>query len=146
MKIAPDAKDYPVLEAGFYGNGLDHEAEVTLTEFTVPGMADFENPRFDPEGERGPYANLKLKVYVNENSTIYFVDHVEPFGSNSGSKLVTFLEAMGVETWEDPDGQIEYDESTVAPRKLAGVELSAPTTSKKTGRKYNGKVRQVIAS
>ena len=141
VHIDPTVLEYPVLQEGIYGPGLDNEADVELSGFECP--AEEKMPAYDPEGERGPYAFFGFKVKTAEGK-LFFVDHWTKIGTGSGPEVSNFLECAKVDKAEDGQGGFDFDTSDVAPRKVNGVQMAAPTTSKNTGAKYNGRVKAII--
>ena len=137
VTINPDASKRPVLEnAGVYGPGMEHEADVRLDTFECP--AD-RMPGYDRDGERGPYAYFSFRVITEQTGMIFF-NHWEPIGSFTGSKLTQMLEGLGVGIEGDGNGSLQFDSEGVAPRDVAGIQVSAARNG------YNGRLIQVIGA
>ena len=137
VQIDPEASRYPVLdEAGLYGHGLTHEADVELSRFEWPAAERM--PAYDKDGKKGPYAYFGFVVNSPTKGKV-FVDHWEPIAANSGSKAQQLLLDLGVITGDS----LQFDDSTVAPRKLAGIEMGDPRKGN-DGRLFSGRVLRVI--
>jgi hypothetical protein len=137
VTIDPEVSRYPILdEAGLYGSGMQHEADVELTRFEWPAAERL--PAFDRENERGPYAYFGF-VVTSETKGKVFYDHWEPIGKNSGSKAPQIMLDLGVTTSDNPS----FDSETVAPRKVAAIEVTAPRKGD-DGRMFNGRLVRVI--
>lgn len=137
--IDPESERYPVLdEAGLYGHGLTHEADVELARFEWP--ASERMPAFDREGKRGPYAYFGFTVVSPDKGKV-FVDHWEPIGKGTGSRARKLLIDLGVVA----DGVFEFDAAQVAPRKVAGFEVGDPRKSD-DGRLFTGRLLRVIGA
>jgi len=139
VKIDKRASSYPVLEhGGMYGPGLQHEADVELTQFECPAE---KMPAYDRDGERGPYAYFGLVVITSDGERV-FVDHWESIAPGSGSKALVHLKNAGVAVSEDG----EFDDSDVAPRKLGGIQVADARPSKDGSRLYNGKLLAIVGN
>lgn len=124
--------------AGKYGHGLDFDADVELAEFEFnPDPETSRNyPAFDKHKE-GHYAYFRF-VVIHDGKRVQ-VRHHEPIDEGTGSALEDILRAiMPDEVSEDADGQILFDPAQVAPRKITGIEVGDPQTSK--GVTYTGRL------
>lgn len=111
---------------GKYGQGLDYPADVTLEKFEWNSTEN--KPAYAKDGDGRHWAFFLIKV-IHEGKTV-FLRHHEPIDEGSGSQVKDMLLSMGVEL--DGDGEnFSFDPSTVAPRKLTGVEVGDPVQSKK---------------
>lgn len=137
VQIDPDISKYPILdEPGLYGPGLQHHADVELARFEWPATERL--PAFDKEGARGPYAYFGFVVTSPEKGKVFY-DHWEPISANSGSKAMTIMLDLGVITSDN----LSFDSDSVAPRKVAGLEVAAPRKGD-DGRMFNGRLVRVI--
>jgi hypothetical protein len=141
VNIDPRVLERPVLAEGQYGQGLQHEADVELTGFEFPAVENL--PAYDPVGARGPYAYFGFKVVKADGKTLWPEEWVE-IGEGSGRKIQDFLSAAGVDLTDDGKGGFNFDNTSVAPRKVNGIQMAAPRASKTTGTMFNGKVMAII--
>jgi hypothetical protein len=135
FKLDPKAAMRPILPtAGQYGGGLNN-TDVELTRFECP--AEDRLPAYDPEGTEGPYAYFGFQATGDHG--LIFLDHWEPIGPGTGSRVERWLEQIGVTIVDH-----EFDPSEVAGRKVV-VEVNDPRTAK-DGRVYTGNLKNVVAA
>lgn len=140
VNVNPKMDKRRILEqGGQYGQGLQHQADVELTNFESPneeGKLD-RMPPFDKDGEEGPYWYLNIKVATPDGKRTFVQEW------QRSRQLRTTLQVIGVPVTDNPDGTFTFDDSQVAPRKLGGIEVEAPRETP-DGRRFGGRVKQII--
>ena len=154
VTFSSDAEARPVLPtAGEYTEGAvikmanGDEVEVKsceLTEFAMPSTDHenqfVQNPAYDKEGKKGPYAFFHFKVVLDPNG-IVDVRHWESYAPHSRSRVRDFLIKLGVAVENLGNGQFSFEPDEVAPRPCS-VTVGDP---KGDGR-YTGNLRDVSTS
>lgn len=130
--LDPKSASRPYLVAGEYGPGRAFEADCEISKFEIPAS---ENPRYDKDGARGPYAYFEIKVRSEERgfNTLF---HHEPIGENSGSRVLGWLVELGHAT---PDGTIA-DTDMVAGTKVVVTVGDPRQDANDPNRYYNGRL------
>ena len=117
--VNPESARFPYLVAGEYGPSRPFESDVEITRFEIPAE---ENPPYDREGARGPYAYIEFTVRSDDRGFVK-LRHFEAFGDNSGSKLLPWMKGLGLATDE---GEVFVDQ--VEGTKCA-IEVGDPKQS-----------------
>lgn len=99
FQLDPSSSARPFLVAGEYGPSRTFEADCEISKFQIPAE---ENPRYDKEGERGPYAFFEIKVRSEDRGFVTIFHH-ESIKENSGSRVLPWLRDLGLAT---DDGNI----------------------------------------
>lgn len=138
VEFQPDAEKQPYLQqAGTYGPGQPEpfEAECVVVGYEFPAA---EAPRYIKGAEAKDYAFLLVKV----NSVSFgtnFVRHWEPIGTNSGSRLPSWLRSLGVAVG-DPPGYGHRPGEVVGAK--CSVKVSEPRKS--DDRWFNGRIQDIL--
>jgi hypothetical protein len=145
INISKNVTRRPMLTtAGEYGPGRQHEAEVVWFDFEFPATED-NAPGYDRDLER-IHAFFLFKVTPHGQQSV-FVRHWEEVKENSGSKIIRFLQNLGVGVTETPDGEeFTFDDDEVKsmiPKQIAGIEVG-DTRPAKNGNVYPSKVFNVL--
>jgi len=115
-----------------------------LVQFNMPSTEAEsqwdQNPAYDKEGKKGPYAFFHFRV-ISDNLGIVDVRHWESYASNSRSRVRDFLVKLGVEIDNLGDGKFSFEPSEVAPRACA-IKVGDPRAEGK----YTGNLRDVYTS
>ena len=145
VELHPDAQKRPYLHGGQYGPGLQHSAECEVVEYDFPAK---EPPRYAPNDPAENYAFLQIRVRSDEfgMNTIF---HYEPITANSGSKLGTWLTAMGVPV----EGEtFMHDTDQVVGLKVcvtvgdARVDKNDPEPDPEKKRHFTGRMTDIFAA
>jgi hypothetical protein len=143
VSFSKNIEQRPILDqAGQYGQGLQHEADVELARFECP--AEDRLPAFDRDNERGPYAYFGITV-TRPDGTKVFYDHWEEVGEGTGSRLREHLANAGAPISEGED-DFNFDPADVAPRKLGGIEVKDPRSNKEGTRLFSGGLVRIIGA
>lgn len=139
VEFNPDAEKRAYLKvAGKYGPGLEHPADCEVSAYEMPST---ENPAYDTEGKRGPYAMLNIRV-ASEEFGLCFVRHFEPIGSFAGSRMPRWLGNLGVPMGPAPT--YRHRPGDVIGHKC-GVEVGDPRNSN-DGRSFTGRLMDVFGA
>jgi len=154
VTFSSDAEARPILPtAGTYeadavikrGDGEEIEIKsCDLTEFSMPSTDHpnqfVQNPAYDKEGKKGPYAFFHFRV-VSDAFGIVDVRHWESYAPHSRSRVRDFLVKLGVAVENLGNGQFSFEADEVAPRPCA-ITVGDP---KGDGR-WTGNLRDVSTS
>ena len=140
VEFHPDAEKRAFLkQAGKYGPGLQHEADCEITQYEMPAS---ENPRYDTDGKRGPYAYIAIKVKSKEFGLCYAREHIE-VGEFAGSRLPRWLNNLGVPNGGPP--KYGHRPADVVGR-TCGVEIGDPRKNKDGELAFTGRLLDVFGA
>jgi hypothetical protein len=138
-------------EAGTYGSGLAHEADVELIEFEAPdenGKLE-RMPAYDREGKNNVYFRFNFKLVLANGQTRFLTHWATP------RTLRQCLVDCGVEVTDNPDGDFDFEAGSVAPTKIGGLDIGPPRAGKfpkshpqagePNGRWYTGDLNGIVA-
>lgn len=143
FQISTDSQNYPYLQKeGKYGAGQPNGGDVTWQGYEL--CTEEGGPGYDPDCDRDHYAKFEFFVNHPEYGPINLREW-QPLSSNSGSKAIKWLIALGVE-YEEVDGnlQFKFDENKNLNVQCV-IDVAKPRPDKNDSTKfYNGKVRGVF--
>lgn len=138
VEINPNARKYAYLEeGGDYGPGMEHEAEVEVTDYQNPAK---EAPPYIRDSRPEDFAFFRFRVRRPGGPTVG-LRHWEPIGEYTGSNLGSILVNLGVPV-EDPDGICRHDTDQVVGR-ACGLRMGDPRQGA-DGTWFSGRVFDVM--
>lgn len=142
VEIHPEAERFPYLQmAGTYGPGqpAPFEAECVVMKYDCPASEPPPWDRDEKQAKRSDYAHFLIKV----NSTDYgtnFIEHWEPIGANSGSRLPAWLTSLGV-----PLGPNFGHRPAQVPGTKCSVKVGEPSKGKNE-RMRSGRLQDILGA
>lgn len=116
--------------AGTYGPGCEHEADVTIFEVALAEPGSLDAPFDDKECEKDSYTVWQFQV-VHQGVVLFARSRAQANTlPNMGSKNIPWLNNLGVVPTGDEDGYPRYDLSKLSGIKCA-IRVAAPRQNKK---------------